>query len=119
MRHRKAKHRIGTTAAHRRSLLRNLASEVLDHEKIKTTQTKCRAVRPFVEKLITLAKRDTVANRRLAFRRLGGHPGVVKKLFDEVAPRYKERPGGYTRILKLSDKRVGDNAPMGFIALVE
>ena len=120
MRHKKIKHRIGTTAAHRRSLLRNLASEVLDHEKIKTTQTKCRAVRPFVEKLITLAKKDTVANRRLAFKRLGGgHRTVVKKLFEDVAPRYKERPGGYTRILKLSDKRVGDNAPMGFIALVD
>ena len=99
--------------------MRNLASEVLDHEKIKTTQTKCRAVRPFVEKLITLAKKDTVSNRRLAFKKLGGHPAVVKKLFEDVALRYKERPGGYTRILKLSDKRIGDNAPMGFIALVD
>ena len=118
MRHKKIKHRIGTTSAHRRSLLRNLASEIIDHEKIKTTQAKCKAVRPFVEKLITLAKKDTVANRRMAFRRLGQRP-VVKKLFEEVAPRYKERPGGYTRILKLSDKRIGDNAPMGFIALVD
>ena len=118
MRHKKIKYRIGTTSAHRRSLLRNLASEVIDHEKIKTTRTKCKAVRPFVEKLITLAKKDTVANRRLAFRKLG-HSAAVKKLFNEVAPRYKERPGGYTRILKLSDKRIGDNAPMGFIALVD
>ena len=118
MRHRKIKYKIGTTSAHRRSLLKNLASEVIDHEKIKTTQAKCKAVRPFVEKLITLAKKDTVANRRLAFKKLG-HSTVVKKLFDEVAPRYKERPGGYTRILKLPDRRIGDNAPMGFIALVD
>ena len=118
MRHKKIKHRIGTTSAHRQALLRNLASELIDHEKIKTTQTKCKAVRPFVEKLITLAKKDTVANRRMAFKRLG-QGFVVKKLFEEVAPRYKERPGGYTRILKLSDKRIGDNAPMGFIALVD
>ena len=118
MRHKKSKYRIGTNPAHRRSLLRNLASEVIDHEKIKTTHTKCKVVRPFVEKLITLAKVDTVANRRLALRKLG-QTSVVKKLFEEVAPRYKERPGGYTRILKLSDRRIGDNAPMGFIALVE
>ena len=118
MRHKKIKYKIGTTSAHRRSLLRNLASEIIDHEKIKTTHTKCKAVRPFVEKLITLAKKDTIANRRLAFKRLG-QDSVVKKLFEEIAPRYKQRPGGYTRILKLSDRRIGDNAPMGFIALLD
>ena len=118
MRHKKIKYRIGTTPAHRRSLLKNLASEIVEHEKIKTTHAKCKAVQPFIEKLITLAKKDTVANRRTAFKKLGQR-SVVKKLFEEVALRYKERPGGYTRILKLPDGRVGDNAPMGFIALVD
>ena len=118
MRHRKIKHRIGTTSAHRRSLLRNLASEVIDHKGIKTTHTKCKAVRPFVEKLITLAKVDSVANRRLAFAKLGKR-AIVKKLFEEVGPCYKERKGGYTRILKLPDGRVGDNASMGYITLVD
>ena len=118
MRHQKKKYKIGTTPAHRRSLLRNLATEIIDHGKIKTTQAKCKAVRPYVEKLITLAKVDGVANRRLAFARLGNKK-AVKRLFEVVAPNYKERNGGYTRILKLPDGRVGDNAPVGFIALVE
>jgi large subunit ribosomal protein L17 len=118
MRHQKRKYRIGTTSSHRRSLLRNLAIEVIDHDKIKTTQTKCKAVRGYVEKLITLSKSDTVANRRLAFKKLN-NKDAVKRLFDEVGPRFKERAGGYTRILKLADGRVGDNAPMAIIALVD
>jgi len=118
MRHQKRKFRIGTNSAHRRSLLRNLAIEVIDHEKIKTTQTKCKAVRGYVEKLITLSKNDTVANRRLAFKKLN-NKDAVKRLFDEVGPRFKERAGGYTRILKLADGRVGDNAQMAIIALVD
>lgn len=116
MRHQNKKYKIGTNAAHRKSLLRNLASEVLDHGKIKTTHTKCKAVQPFVEKLITIGKEDTVANRRLAFSKLNNKE-AVKNLF-EVAPKYKERNGGYTRIMKMADRRVGDNAPMSYIALV-
>ena len=116
MRHQNKKYKIGTNAAHRKSLLRNLASEVLDHGKIKTTHTKCKAIQPFVEKLITIAKEDTVANRRLAFSKLDNKE-AVKNLF-EIAPKYKERNGGYTRIMKMADRRVGDNAPMSYIALV-
>ena len=116
MRHQNKKYKIGVNASHRKSLLRNLASEVLDHGKIKTTHTKCKAVQPFVEKLITIAKEDTVANRRLALSKLNNKE-AVKNLF-EVAPKYKERNGGYTRIMKMADRRVGDNAPMSYIALV-
>jgi large subunit ribosomal protein L17 len=116
MRHQNKKYKIGTNAAHRKSLLRNLASEVLDHGKIKTTHTKCKAIQPFVEKLITIAKEDTVANRRLAFSKLDNKE-AVKNLF-EIAPKYKERNGGYTRIMKMAERRVGDNAPMSYIALV-
>jgi large subunit ribosomal protein L17 len=118
MRHQKRKYRIGTTSSHRRSLLRNLAIEVIDHGQIKTTHTKCMAVRGVVEKLITLAKTDSVANRRLAFKKLN-NKDAVQKLFNNVAPTFKERPGGYTRILKLADGRVGDNAKMSLIALVD
>lgn len=116
MRHQNKKYKIGINAAHRKSLMRNLASEVLDHGKIKTTHTKCKAIQPFVEKLITLAKEDTVANRRLAYSKLNNKI-AVKNLF-ELAPKYKERNGGYTRIMKMADRRVGDNAPMSYIALV-
>ena len=118
MRHQKRKYRIGTNPSHRKSLLRNLAIEVIDHGKIKTTHTKCKAVQPFVEKLVTIAKEDTVANRRLAFSKLNNKV-AVQKLFTEVAPKFKERNGGYTRILKLADGRVGDNAKMSYIALVD
>lgn len=118
MRHQKKKYRIGTTPAHRTSLLRNLAIEVIDHGKIKTTHAKCMAIRGYVEKLITLAKNDTVANRRLAFKKLNNKL-AVQKLFAEVAPKFKERPGGYTRVMKLADGRVGDGAKMSYIALVD
>lgn len=118
MRHQNKKYRIGSSPSHRRSLLRNLAIEVIDHESIKTTQAKCKAVRGYVEKLVTLAKNDTVANRRLAFKKLNDKD-AVKKLFENVAPRFKERAGGYTRILKLADGRVGDNAQMSIITFVD
>jgi large subunit ribosomal protein L17 len=98
--------------------MRNLAVEVIDHGKIKTTITKCRAIQPYVEKLITLAKVDTVANRRLAFKKLNNKK-AVQTLFADVAPKFKERNGGYTRIMKMSDGRVGDNAKMAYIALVD
>lgn len=118
MRHSKHKNKLGVVGSHRKSLLRNLAAELIDHKKIKTTQAKCKALRPFVEKLVTLAKEDTVFNRRLAFAKLNDK-SAVKQLFDEVAPRFKSRPGGYTRILKLADGRVGDGARMGFITFVD
>ena len=117
MRHKKIKHSIGSDSAHRKSLLRNLAVEVIDHGRIKTTHTKCQAVRPFVEKLITIAKTDSVANRRLAFKKLNNKE-AVQNLFEKVAPQYKDRNGGYTRVLKLADTRVGDGAPMSYIGLV-
>ena len=118
MRHAKKKYNIGTCASHRKSLLRNLAIEVIDHGKIKSTHTKCKAVQSVVEKLITIAKEDSVANRRLALSKLN-NKDAVHKLFTDVAPKFKERNGGYTRIMKLSDNRLGDNAPMSFIALVD
>ena len=118
MRHQKHKYKLGVSPSHRKSLMRNLAIEVIDHESIKTTQTKCKAVRGYVEKLVTLAKNDTIANRRLAFRKLN-NKDAVKKLFEEVGPRFKERNGGYTRILKIADGRVGDNAPMSLITFVD
>lgn len=118
MRHQRRKYKIGTTPSHRKALVKNLMTEVIDHGKIKTTHAKCKAIQPYVEKLITIAKVDTIANRRLAFSKLNNKE-IVTKLFEEVGPKFKERNGGYTRILKLADGRVGDNAKMSFIALVD
>jgi len=118
MRHGKHKYNVGSSPAHRVSLMRNLAIEIIDHGMIKTTHTKCKAIKPYVEKLITLAKNDTVANRRLAFSRLNNKK-AVQTLFNDVAPKFKKRNGGYTRIMKLSEGRVGDNAKMSYIALVD
>jgi large subunit ribosomal protein L17 len=118
MRHGNRRYNIGTDQGHRKALLRNLACEIIDHGQIKTTQVKCKALRPYVEKLITIAKEDTVANRRLAFSKLNNKE-AVQTLFAKVGPKFKTRNGGYTRILKLADGRVGDNAPMGYIALVD
>jgi large subunit ribosomal protein L17 len=118
MRHGNKKYKIGTNPAHRKSLIRNLTIEVIDHGKIKTTHAKCKAIQPYVEKLITLAKADTVANRRLAFKKLN-NKDAVQKLFANVGPKYTERAGGYTRVLKMADGRVGDNAEMSYILLVD
>ena len=118
MRHSKHKFKLGVTPSHRKAMMRNLAIEVIDHGKIKTTQTKAKAVRIYVEKLITLAKTDTVHNRRLAYSKLN-NKDAVGKLFTEVAPRFKERNGGYTRIVKLADKRLGDASAMGYISLLD
>ncbi len=98
--------------------MKNLAIEVIDHGKIKTTQTRAKALRIFVEKLVTLAKVDSVHNRRLAYQRLN-NKNAVHKLFAEVGPKFKERNGGYTRIVKLADKRLGDASSMGYISFVE
>ena len=117
MRHRKAGRKLGRSSGHRRALYRNLVTELFRHERIKTTEAKAKAVQPKAEKLITLGKRGTLHARRLAAGRLND-PEILKKLFDEIAPRYEERAGGYTRILKLGHRQ-GDNAAMALIELVE
>ena len=118
MRHQKTRHKLSRSSSHRKALLRNLVKEVIDHERIKTSEAKAKAVKPEVEKLITLAKRGDLHARRQALAVLGQDKFVVHKLFEEVAPRYAERPGGYTRILKIG-QRPGDGAPMARIELVE
>jgi large subunit ribosomal protein L17 len=117
MRHQKQRHKLSRDAAHRRLLLRNLAKEVIDHERIKTTEAKAKAVKPEVEKLITLAKRGDLHARRQALSALGQDKFVVHKLFEEVAPRYADRPGGYTRILKIGPRR-SDSTEMVYLELV-
>lgn len=117
MRHQNYGNKLGVKPAHRKSLLRNLSIELIDHGKIKTTHAKCKAIRSFLERLVTIAKTDSVANRRLVQRRLNNQD-AVKRLFDEVAPKFKERNGGYTRILKLAGGRVGDGAKLSYIEFV-
>jgi len=118
MRHQNKRYRIGSTPAHRKSLIKNLCISLINHGKICSTLAKCKAMQSPVEKLITLAKEDTVANRRLAFSKLNNKL-AVKKLFTDVAPKFTERPGGYTRIIKIADGRVGDNAKMAYILLTQ
>src|ERR687893_751689 len=105
MRHRQDRRKLSRSASHRKALFMNLAREVIDHERIKTTEAKAKAVKPEVEKLITLAKRGDLHARRQAMARLGQDKFIVYKLFEEIAPRYAERNGGYTRILKLGPRR--------------
>ncbi len=113
MRHRKSGRRLGRTSSHRKAMFRNMAASMLKHETIKTTLAKAKELRRVVEPLITLAKEDSVANRRLAFDRLRDKE-VVGKLFSELGPRFKDRPGGYLRILK-TGPRAGDAAPMAIV----
>ena len=117
MRHSKQRHKLSRDSAHRRALLRNLSRDVIQHERIKTSQAKAKAVKPKVEKLITLAKRGDLHARRQALSELGQDKFIVHKLFEEVAPRYVDRPGGYTRIVKLGPRR-SDSTEMVFIELV-
>jgi large subunit ribosomal protein L17 len=117
MRHRKQRHKLSRDPAHRKALLMNLSREVIDHERIRTTHAKAKAVRPEVEKLITLGKRGDLHARRQALAALGQDKFVVYKLFEEIAPRYSERQGGYTRILKLGP-RPSDATEMALIELV-
>ncbi len=117
MRHRNGPRKLNRTTSHRLAMLRNMANSLLKHEAIKTTLPKAKELRSVVEPLITLAKEATLANRRLAFDRTRDRD-VVSKLFNELGPRYKARPGGYTRVLKMGF-RVGDNAPMAFVELVD
>lgn len=117
MRHRKSGRKLGRNSSHRKAMFRNMAASLLRHETIKTTVPKAKELRRVVEPLITLAKEDGVANRRLAFDRLRDKE-VVGKLFSDLGPRFKERPGGYLRILKMGP-RPGDAAPMAIVQLVD
>ena len=117
MRHRQSNRKLNRTTSHRLAMLRNLSNALLTHEVIKTTLPKAKELRRVVEPLITLGKKPSLANRRLAFGRTRDRD-VVVKLFDELGPRFMNRPGGYVRILKFGH-RVGDNAPMALVELVE
>ncbi|CAG8998889.1 MAG: 50S ribosomal protein L17 [Candidatus Celerinatantimonas neptuna] len=117
MRHRKSGRQLNRNSSHRQAMFRNMASSLVRHEVIKTTLPKAKELRRVVEPLITLAKNDSVANRRLAFARTRDKE-VVGKLFSDLGPRFQERAGGYTRILKCGF-RAGDNAPMAYIELVD
>ena len=117
MRHGNGLRKLNRTSAHRQAMLRNMMNSLIEHEAIKTTVPKAKELRRVVEPMITLAKKDSVANRRLAFARLRDDASVTK-LFTDLGPRYNARPGGYTRILKMGF-RVGDNAPMAYMELVE
>ncbi len=129
MRHRKSHRKLNRTPSHRKALLANMAAALIQHERIRTTEAKAKELRPFVEKLITKAKRTHVRSssdadgiaagvhqRRLVARTIPDR-ALLRKLFDEIGPRYAERPGGYTRVIKLG-RRLGDNAPQAFIELV-
>jgi large subunit ribosomal protein L17 len=117
MRHRQSNRKLNRTTSHRLAMFRNMSVSLLKHEVIKTTLPKAKELRRFVEPLITLGKEPTLANHRLAFDRLRDREMVVK-LFGELGPRYKTRPGGYLRILKYGF-RIGDNAPMALVELVD
>jgi len=116
MRHNVGYRKLGRTSSHRRALLRNLATDLFRHERLKTTLPKARELRPFAEKLITLARRDDLHARRQVLRQISDKT-VVKKLFDTLGPRFAARPGGYTRALKLGP-RPGDGADMAIVELV-
>ncbi len=117
MRHRKSGRKLGRNSSHRKAMFRNMATSLVRHEMIKTTVPKAKELRRVVEPLITLAKTDGVANRRLAFDRLRDKE-AVGKLFSDLGPRFKDRPGGYLRILK-TGPRAGDAAPMAIVQLVD
>lgn len=132
MRHKLAKRKLNRTSEHRRALRRNLAASLFEHETISTTIQKAKLIRGFAEKLITLAKKGDLASRRRAISMLGNRGiyedqdgksvktgTVVGKLFSEIGPRFIDRPGGYTRIIKLSKKRLGDNGQLVLLQLVE
>ncbi|GAB6034877.1 50S ribosomal protein L17 [Galenea microaerophila] len=117
MRHRKSGRKLNRNSAHRKAMFRNMSASLIEHEVIRTTVAKAKELRSVAEPLITLAKNDSVHNRRIAFSRLRDK-AAVGKLFSEIGPRYTERPGGYIRILKCG-YRPGDNAPMAIVELVD
>ena len=117
MRHRRNKHKLSRDAAHRKALLMNLSKQLVEHERIQTSQAKAKAVKPEVEKMITLAKRGDLHARRQLLSKFGQDKFIVHKLVEEIAPRYAERPGGYTRITKLGPRR-SDSSEMVYLELV-
>ncbi len=117
MRHRNSGRQLNRNSSHRKAMFKNMAASLFDHEVIKTTLPKAKELRRVAEPLITLAKQDNVANRRIAFSRIRDDT-AVGKLFTDIGPRYKERPGGYLRILKCG-YRTGDKAPMAYVELVD
>ncbi len=117
MNHRKTGRKLGRTSAHRKSLFRNMVTSLLEHEQIRTTDAKAKELRGVAEKIITLGKKGTLHARRNALRTVRSKD-VTAKVFDELAERYKDRPGGYTRVIKLG-QRPGDAAPMSIIELVD
>ena len=117
MRHGNAHRKLGRTTSHRRAMFRNMAASLIKHEQIKTTLPKAREIRPYMEKLITLAKHGGLSNRRLAHARLGDDDQLIK-LFDTLAARYADRPGGYVRIVKAGIRR-SDATPMAIVELVD
>ena len=118
MRHRHSGRQLNRNSSHRKAMFRNMTISLVEHELIKTTLPKAKELRSYAEPLITLAKKDSVANRRLAFRPRTRSKEAVGKLFNELGPRYQERPGGYIRILKCG-YRAGDKAPMAYVELVD
>lgn len=118
MRHSNSGKKLSRNPSHRKALLRNMSKALLTYGRIRTTETKAKELRGVVEALITLARRNDVASRRLAYCDLGSHQ-LVKKLFDEIAPRFAGVPGGYTRVIKLAMPRPGDSAPMAIIELTK
>jgi len=117
MRHGHGLRKLNRTSSHRKAMLQNMMNSLIEHEAIKTTVPKAKELRKVIEPMITLAKVDTLANRRLVFDRLRSRDSVTK-LFNVLGPRSANRPGGYTRILKMGF-RVGDNAPMAYVELVD
>ena len=117
MRHRKSGRKLNRTPSHRKALLRNMVTDLLDHEQMVTTLPKARELRPFAEKMITLGKKETLHARRRALAVIR-RKSIVAKLFDDLAPRYAKRPGGYTRIIKMGNRK-GDAAPLAMIELVD
>jgi len=117
MRHRKSGRKLNRTSSHRKAMMRNMTASLFRHEQIKTTVPKAKELRRYAEPLITLAKKPSLANRRIAFAKLRDRE-VVQKLFDTLGERYQDRPGGYTRILKCG-YRLGDAAPMAYVQLVD
>ena len=118
MRHQMAHRKLGRTAGHRAALFRNQLASILENERIVTTLIKAKELRPIIEKMVTLGKNDSVHSRRQAARSLPENDAMVKKLFDEVSPRFAQRPGGYTRIIKLGPRR-GDGAEMAILEFVD
>jgi len=117
MRHKKSGRQLNRNSSHRKAMFKNMANSLIDHEVIRTTLPKAKELRRFVEPLITVSKEDTVAKRRLVFSRLRDRDSVTK-LFNELAPRFQDRPGGYLRILKCGF-RTGDKAPMAYVQLLD